>query len=106
MVLTDLILRKRLPISIFTLETGRLHTQTLEMLVRIKQTYDYDVVTYRPEPEMLQTYVQQNGLNAFMKACKCAKNAAASEKVASEAGISRQQSLDHRPTPRAVKHAK
>jgi len=81
MVLTDLILRKGLPISIFTLETGRLHAQTLEMLVRIKQTYDYDVVTYRPEPEMLQTYVQQNGLNAFYESVQMRKECCRIRKV-------------------------
>ena len=43
MVLTDLILRAKLPIGIFTLETGRLHKETLGMVDRIKETYGYDV---------------------------------------------------------------
>lgn len=65
MVLTDLILRAKLPIGIFTLETGRLHAETLSVIDRIKETYGYDVVLYRPEPAAVDTYVQQNGLNAF-----------------------------------------
>jgi len=67
MVLTDLILRGKLQdkISIFTLETGRLHKETLGMLDRIKETYDYDVTPYRPEPAAVEQYVAQNGLNAF-----------------------------------------
>lgn len=65
MVLTDLILRGALPIGIFTLDTGRLHAETLEMLVRIKETYGYQVTAWRPEPQAVQDYVQQHGLNAF-----------------------------------------
>lgn len=65
MVLTDLILRAKLPIGIFTLETGRLHAETLSVIDRIKETYNYDVALYQPEPAAVGTYVQQNGLNAF-----------------------------------------
>lgn len=67
MVLTDLILRGRLQdkISIFTLETGRLHQETLGMLDRIRQTYAYDVTLYHPEPAALEQYVTQHGPDAF-----------------------------------------
>ncbi len=65
MVLTDLIVRANLPIRIFTLETGRLHSETLAMVDRIKQTYDYDVALYKPDTAAVDAYVQQNGLNAF-----------------------------------------
>jgi len=65
MVLTDMILRAKLPIGIFTLETGRLHKETLGMLDRIKETYDYEVKLYKPEQAAVDAYVQQNGLNAF-----------------------------------------
>jgi phosphoadenosine phosphosulfate reductase len=65
MVLTDLILRAKLPISIFTLETGRLHKETLAVLDRISEKYGYDVALYKPEPEAIDSYVKRNGLNAF-----------------------------------------
>ncbi len=65
MVLTDLILRAKLPIGIFSLETGRLHAETLSMITRIKETYDYDVALFKPEPAAVDAYVSQNGLNAF-----------------------------------------
>ncbi|MGV8894798.1 MAG: phosphoadenylyl-sulfate reductase [Burkholderiaceae bacterium] len=65
MVLTDLILRAKLPIGIFTLETGRLHAETLNVIDRIKETYGYDVALFRPEPAAVEAYVQQKGLNAF-----------------------------------------
>lgn len=65
MVLTDLILRSQLPIGIFSLETGRLHAETLGMLARIKEHYGVEVKLYRPEPEAVAAYVHKHGLNAF-----------------------------------------
>ena len=65
MVLTDLILKAKLPIGIFSLETGRLHQETLAVLDKVKHHYDHDITLYRPQPEAVEQYVQQNGLNAF-----------------------------------------
>ncbi len=65
MVLTDLILRAKLSIAIFTLETGRLHAETLGMLDRIRETYDYEVTPYKPVAAAVENYVALNGLNAF-----------------------------------------
>jgi phosphoadenosine phosphosulfate reductase len=65
MVLTDLILKAQLPIAIFSLETGRLHPETLAVLDQVKAAYGYDVQLYRPQTEAVDAYVAQNGLNAF-----------------------------------------
>ncbi|MEC5163416.1 MULTISPECIES: phosphoadenylyl-sulfate reductase [unclassified Janthinobacterium] len=65
MVLTDLILKAKLPIGIFSLETGRLHAETLAVLDKIKARYGADVALYRPQPEAVDAYVAQHGLNAF-----------------------------------------
>jgi len=65
MVLTDLILKSGLPIGIFTLETGRLHAETLAMFERIKHAYGYEIKAFRPDPAAVENYVNQNGLNAF-----------------------------------------
>ena len=83
MVLTDLILRGKLQdkIGIFTLETGRLHKETLGMLDRIKETYDYDVTPYRPEPAAVERYVSQNGLNAFYDSVEMRKECCRIRKI-------------------------
>ncbi|WP_334190103.1 phosphoadenylyl-sulfate reductase [Noviherbaspirillum sp.] len=65
MVLTDMILRAGLPIRIFTLETGRLHKETLDVLGRIKETYGHDVELYKPDAAAVDAYVSNHGLNAF-----------------------------------------
>lgn len=81
MVLTDMILRSGLPIGIFTLETGRLHNETLEMIGRIKRTYAYDVALYRPQPEAVEAYVNANGLNAFYDSVELRKECCRIRKV-------------------------
>ena len=65
MVITDLILKAGLPIGIFSLETGRLHPETLAVLDQVKATYGYDVTLYKPQPEAVDAYVAAHGLNAF-----------------------------------------
>lgn len=65
MVITDLILRARLPIGIFSLETGRLHDETLAVLDKVREVYGYEIRLYRPQAEAVDAYVAQNGLNAF-----------------------------------------
>ncbi|WP_353154881.1 phosphoadenylyl-sulfate reductase [Herminiimonas fonticola] len=80
-VLTDMILRSKLPITIFTLETGRLHAETLAVLDRIKETYGYDVELYRPQPEAVEAYVKQNGLNAFYESVDMRKECCRIRKV-------------------------
>lgn len=65
MVLTDLIVRAKLPIGIFTLETGRLHAETFGMLEVIRKSYGYDVTPFRPDPVAVEEYVTKNGLNGF-----------------------------------------
>ncbi|GAB3413295.1 phosphoadenylyl-sulfate reductase [Massilia agilis] len=65
MVLTDLILRAGLPIGIFSLDTGRLHPETLAVLDAAKATYGHEIAVYRPDPAAVDAYVSAKGLNAF-----------------------------------------
>ena len=81
MVLTDLILGAKLPIGIFTLETGRLHAETLGMIDRIRETYGYDVTPYRPEPAAVAAYVENHGLNALYDSVELRKECCRIRKV-------------------------
>jgi phosphoadenosine phosphosulfate reductase len=65
MVLSDLILKAKLPIGIFSLETGRLHPETLAVLDAVKARYDYEITLFRPQADVVDSYVAQNGINAF-----------------------------------------
>jgi phosphoadenosine phosphosulfate reductase len=81
MVLTDLILKAGLPIGIFSLETGRLHQETLAVVDKVKAHYDYDIALYRPQPELVEQYVTQNGLNAFYDSVEMRKECCRVRKV-------------------------
>ncbi len=81
MVLLDLILRAKLPISIFSLETGRLHAETLAMIGKIQEHYGYAVQLYKPEPAQIAAYVEKNGLNAFYDSVELRKECCHIRKV-------------------------
>jgi phosphoadenosine phosphosulfate reductase len=81
MVLTDLILKAKLPIAIFSLETGRLHAETLSMIERVKEAYDYDIALYRPQIDAVERYVADHGLNAFYDSVEMRKECCRIRKV-------------------------
>lgn len=65
MVLADAILRARLPIEIFTLDTGRLHAETLALVDRVQERYGYAIKLYRPDEKAVAGYVNEFGLDAI-----------------------------------------
>jgi len=65
MVLTDIILRERLPVEVFSLDTGRLPTETYDLIAEVEQTYGTKLKIFFPLNETVEAYVQSNGINAF-----------------------------------------
>ena len=65
MVLTDLILKAGLPIGIFSLDTGRLNPETVEVLDAVRAKYRYNIAVFHPQAAAVADYVNSNGLNAF-----------------------------------------
>jgi len=81
MVLTDLILRAGLPITIFSLETGRLHKETLDVLEKVRAQYGHAIKLYKPQPALVEEYVGKNGLNAFYDSVEMRKECCRIRKV-------------------------
>jgi phosphoadenosine phosphosulfate reductase len=81
MVLTDLILKAGLPIGIFSLETGRLHKETLGMVERVQERYGYEIALYRPLQAAVDAYVEKKGLNAFYDSVELRKECCNIRKV-------------------------
>lgn len=52
-------------VSIFVLETGRLHAQTLALIPQIEERYQHKLEIYRPNPQAVQEYVSTKGLDAI-----------------------------------------
>ncbi len=65
MVLTDIIRRLRLPISVFVLDTGRLHTETLALLERTQALDDIEVNVFRPKHESVVQFIRTQGQDAI-----------------------------------------
>jgi phosphoadenosine phosphosulfate reductase len=65
MVITDVILTAGLDIEIFTIDTGRLHADTLELLEVIRRRYGYAVRVYAPDATSVSKYVTVHGRDAF-----------------------------------------
>jgi phosphoadenosine phosphosulfate reductase len=67
MVVTDAILRLELPIGIFTLDTGRLHGDTLRVIEAVQQRYGHSITVYRPDPHATLEYVSHFGRDGFYR---------------------------------------
>lgn len=65
MVITDVIARLNLPIDVFTLETGRLHPETLALVGQAKAKYGLDIQLERPDPKAVDDYVSAYGRDGF-----------------------------------------
>ena len=61
MVITDLIARHRLPIAVATLDTGKLHAQTLALIPSIATHYGITVECWQPQPEQTLHFVRRHG---------------------------------------------
>jgi phosphoadenosine phosphosulfate reductase len=73
MVLTDLIARHALPITLATLDTGKLHDETLALIPRIEQRYGLPVQLFRPQPTAVVQFVAKNGERAMFDSVELRK---------------------------------
>jgi phosphoadenosine phosphosulfate reductase len=73
MVITDLIARTGLPIAIATLDTGRLHAETLALLPRLRERYGFEVEVFEPVAEAVVQFVAREGLDAMYKSIEMRK---------------------------------
>src|SRR5690606_23109857 len=65
MVLTDLILSHALPITVFSLDTGRLPAETYTLIGEVERRYDTKLEIYFPDAGAVETFVRSHGINAF-----------------------------------------
>jgi phosphoadenosine phosphosulfate reductase len=61
MVITDLIARHRLPIALATLDTGRLHGETLALADAAERRYGIAIERFAPPAEAARQFVRQHG---------------------------------------------
>jgi len=81
MVLTDLILKSRLPITIFSLDTGRLPPETYDLIGAVDKHYGHRLTIFFPRADDVETYVRNQGINAFRDSVTLRKACCAIRKV-------------------------
>ena len=81
MVLTDLIARHRLPVEIFSLDTGRLPAETYTLMAEVEQRYDTRLKVFFPDATAVETYVRAEGINAFYESVELRKACCGIRKV-------------------------
>ncbi len=81
MLLTDLILKNQLPIEIFSLDTGRLPSETYDLMALVEQHYSTKLKVYFPKNETVEQYVQNHGINAFYASIDLRKSCCYMRKV-------------------------
>ncbi len=73
MVLTDIIVKEKLTIEIFSLDTGRLPAETYTLMSEVESTYNTKPVVFFPKHEAVEHYVRTQGINAFYESIELRK---------------------------------
>lgn len=81
MVLTDLIVNEKLPIDIFSLDTGRLPLETYDLIAEVKKHYGLALKLYYPRHDLVEAYTRDNGINAFYESVELRKGCCFVRKV-------------------------
>ena len=75
------ILKNQLPISIFTLDTGRLFPETYSVWNSTNENYNTKITAYYPDHALLQNFVAEKGPNSFYESVENRKDCCYIRKV-------------------------
>jgi len=64
-VITDMISKVAPQIEIFTLDTGRLHQETYDLLSKTQKRYKLNFKIYYPDTQAVERMVKEKGINLF-----------------------------------------
>ena len=81
-VITALIGKYNLPITIFTLDTGRIFQETYDVFHKTLKKYEIDIKTYFPDTAAVENLLNQKGPNSFYESVENRKECCFIRKVA------------------------
>lgn len=64
-VITDAIFKNKLPVTIITIDTGRLFNETFELLDKTEARYRNKIQVYFPDADDVEEFVSVKGINSF-----------------------------------------
>ena len=65
MILSHIISKCEFPINVFSLDTGRLHEETYQLMNKVQEKYNNQLKIYFPEASDLESFINSSGPNAF-----------------------------------------
>ena len=80
-VITDLIAKNNLPITVFTLDTGRLFQETYDVFHKTEKKYKVGIKTYFPETADVENLLNTKGPNSFYESVENRKECCFIRKV-------------------------
>lgn len=80
-IISEMILNQKLPIEIFTLDTGRLFGETYYVWSRTNEQFDTHVKAYYPNQERIEEFITAKGPNAFYESIENRKECCHIRKV-------------------------
>ncbi len=80
-VITHKILKNYLPVSIFTLDTGRLFPETYSVWSATNEKYNTYIKAYYPDHSLIEDFVERKGPNAFYESVQNRKDCCYIRKV-------------------------
>lgn len=81
MVITHLLCTTGTPATVFVLDTGKLHAQTLALIGHIEARYDRKVLVYRPQDQAAQAFEQRHGADAMYRSIEMRKTCCSIRKM-------------------------
>ena len=81
MVITHLLCTTGTPATVFVLDTGKLHAQTLALIGHIEARYDRKVLVYRPQDQAAQAFEQRHGADAMYQSIELRKTCCSIRKM-------------------------
>ncbi len=80
-VVSDMIFSNKIPISVFTLDTGRLFSETYKVWSETLEKYQVKITAYYPNNEEIEQFVNIEGPNSFYNSVGSRKKCCAIRKV-------------------------
>ena len=80
-VVIGLLSKVKPQVTIFTLDTGRLHEETYEVMDRIRERYGVAIISYFPDKEAVENLEREKGFYSFRKSVENRKECCGIRKV-------------------------
>jgi len=80
-VITDIIFKNNIPISVFTLDTGRMFEETYKVWNKTNEKYNQKIIPFYPESSEVEKMVSEKGIYSFYESIENRKECCNIRKV-------------------------